>query len=78
MTFLDVVLASLECPGMVREFNRLSGCKLGVDNRKPIEMMVDKACGNDPLDDPKQMEYMDKFVAFVWDCIWTRLEHSDL
>lgn len=70
MTFADVVS---ECAGnadLVREFNRLYGCNLGQSlTRKPIEAMVDRACGRPP-EEPDDLR---TFVWFVWEYVWSRL-----
>ena len=49
LSFGDVVLLCAENEELVKEFNRLYGCKLGeMKPRSPIEMMVYKACNYTP------------------------------
>uniref|UniRef100_A0A6M3LRZ0 Uncharacterized protein n=1 Tax=viral metagenome TaxID=1070528 RepID=A0A6M3LRZ0_9ZZZZ len=73
MNFSEV---AIECVGnheLVSEFNRLTGCKLGIDTRAPIEKMIDDATGYEP-----EIEDMRKFVAFVFDCIWMPLVGNEV
>ena len=71
MNFVEVAIECIGTPKLVKEFNRLSGCSLGVDKRKPIEKMIDDATsyqyGIATKDD------LEKFVAFVYECIWLPL-----
>ena len=68
MNFQEVALECIKNPELVSEFNRLTGCKLGIDTRAPIEIMIDEATGYHP-----DYDDMAKFVAFVFTCIWMRL-----
>ncbi len=68
MTFKEVALECIGAPDLVKEFNRLTESKLGIDTRAPIERMVDKATGYEP-----SAEAMRKFIIFVFDCIWIPL-----
>lgn len=67
MNFLECCEECLKNDDLLREFNRLWGHKLGVE-RKPIEKMVDKACGYDP-----NMKAMPDFVDFVYKFVWCPL-----
>ena len=66
----DFAYACSVCLGnkdFVKEFNRLTGHKLGVP-RTPIEKMIDEACGRDP--DAKAMP---DFVNLVYELVWSTL-----
>lgn len=71
MNFTDCVLECFENHELVAQFNRLYGCSLGVDRRTTIEQMVDRATGHEPpAIDEREAKL---FIAFVWNCVWTRL-----
>lgn len=55
MTFEECCLHCIENKELVSEFNRLSGCKLGMGQNE---------------------EAMPLFVAFVYECIWTRISQK--
>lgn len=67
MTFEEVCSRTLENENVIKEFNRLSGHRLG-QRRTAMETMVDKSCGYDP-----DKEAMPDFVAFVYEFIWKPL-----
>lgn len=71
MSFYDCVMACLEEPELIANFERLYGVKI-VERRSPIEQMVDKACGREP-----GTEGMAAFVEFVHECVWTRFAPVD-
>lgn len=73
MNFEEVALECIKTPELVREFNRLAGCNLGVDNRKPVERMVDKATGYQVVVDRRGYEEMGKFVKFIFKSVWLPL-----
>lgn len=73
MTFQEVVLECRMTPEFVKEFNRLSGCKLGIDNRAPITKMIDEATGYQTGLDKQESWYMQQFIGFVFACIWLPL-----
>lgn len=73
MTFIDVLYECIGHLDFVREFNRLTGCKLG-DTRTPIVKMIDKATGYQAEFDKQQTEYMRQFTKFVYDVVWLRLK----
>ena len=75
MNFIECVEYCLEQPDFVKEFSRLWECKLGIDNRTPIERIIDKAIGYEGYLE-KQMEYMDAFIAMVYETIWTRMNFN--
>ncbi len=56
---------AISLPAFVKEFNRLSGCQLGIDDRKPIERMIDESTGYQKVLSEKQEEYMRQF-AFLY------------
>lgn len=70
MTFEDVVSECLKIDELVAQFNRLTGCQLLIDQRKPIEKMIDKATGHDKELEKKQREYLYKFIGFVFEYIF--------
>jgi hypothetical protein len=67
MTFSEACSECIANEDFVREWNRLTGHKLGV-SRSPLEAAIDKACGYNP--DEKAMP---DFVEFVHECIWLPL-----
>lgn len=70
MDFIDCVARCAQEPELVANFNRLSGCNFGQSLRRtPLEVAIDEAAGyggENPAD-------MAAFIAFVYDCIWSRL-----
>jgi hypothetical protein len=64
MTFPELCAMCLENNDFVREWNRLTGHKLGV-TRTPIEIAIDKTCGYDPNE-----KAMPEFVDFIMEYIW--------
>jgi hypothetical protein len=73
MNYKDCVTECAMNETFVREFNRLSGTTINFkDTRKPIEIMIDKACG---YDNPyrNKPEEMQKFFDFVLEFIWIPL-----
>lgn len=72
MNFQEVAIECIRTPALVSEFNRLTGSKLGIDTRMPIEKMIDEATG---YKDP-ETEDMRKFVAFVFEVIWMPLVNN--
>lgn len=67
MTFFE---CAVQCAGnreLVKEFNRLSGFRMG-EPRKPMEIAIDDACGRDP--DTEAFPY---FLDFVYSCVWIPL-----
>ena len=69
MTFQDVCIECIQSDEFVKEFNRLTNSKLGVDTRSPIEKMIDKACNYDN----GQKEDFAKFCDAVYEFIWLPL-----
>lgn len=70
MTFEECVMHCFEERELVREFNRLWGCSLGVDQRPPIERMIDQATGHEPSINEAEAV---RFIDFVLECIWLPL-----
>jgi hypothetical protein len=71
VTFEDCVKACLSNEDLVAEFDRLFSTNLStVEARTPIEIMVDKATGHD---EKRRLE-VKKFVAFVYEAVWIRLD----
>lgn len=70
MNFAEVAIECIKTTELVKEFNRLSKCNLGVDKRTPIEKMIDEATGSQDGIDRQDMR---KFVVFVYKFIWSPL-----
>lgn len=63
--FLNAVNHAYHMPGMIAEFDRLTGCNLA-RKRTPLEQMIDAATG--------RVDYeLRAFCEFVLDSIWERL-----
>jgi len=81
VTFEECLCACLENEVFLREFDRLTGCQLsGVPHRTPLEAMVDKATEVDEsvrLDLRQQQGDVDKFIAFVYETVWLRLDPAE-
>ncbi len=73
LNFIEVLEECLYNKELVFQFNRLSGCKLGIDDRPDIHKKIDEATGYQEEVDKEQMYYMNLFAGFVWECIWLRL-----
>ena len=72
LSFWDCVKACIAQPGLIAEFERLSGHRLPAASsirRAPIEHMIDDACG---VHDAACWA----FLEFVWECVYTRLPHE--
>ena len=71
MTFTECAIECFENAELLAQFNRLWGCSLEVDRRTVIERMIDRATGHEPpaIDEGEARQ----FIAFVWDCVWSRL-----
>jgi len=74
MNFHDIVIECIRTPALVSEFNRLTGSKLGIDTRAPIEKMIDKATGYKDY----ETEDIREFVSFVFECIWIPLADGEV
>ena len=64
MTFIDACEECISNDDFVKHWNRLTGHKLG-ENRSPIVMAVDKACGYD-LDKEALPDFVDFFIEYIW------------
>lgn len=72
--FLRTLRQSLHTPGLVEQFNRLTGRKLGQRSPKTqLDAMIDKATGFDVVRESENMDDMKAFAEFVRDVVWTRL-----
>lgn len=70
MDFSDCVMECARNDDFIREFNRLTGCHFGKSlDRKPIEIMVDKATGYSG----ESHEDIVRFIQFVWEFVWCTL-----
>lgn len=69
MDFTEVAIECVRNTELVREFNRLTDCKLGIDTRLPIEKMIDEATGYSEV----MKQDMGKFIMFVFEFIWLPL-----
>ena len=67
MDFQEVCLECIRNKELVGEYNRLTGKRLGVDSRAPIEKIIDETIGYQAELDKKEMGF---FVLFVLDVIW--------
>lgn len=65
MTFEECVMECAKNQELVKEFDRLAGTNLQLKGA-PIELAIDKATG-------KLADDLQSFVAFVWECVWSRL-----
>ena len=62
------VLAAINEPELVKEFDRLRGTNLSLAG-KPIELLIDESTG--------RMEHdFEEFVEFVRDCIYERVNST--
>lgn len=70
-TFEQAVRETYSNQEFMREYRRLKpGCKLGLsDTRKPIERMIDEACGRPAPEAPTNDEWFE-FFNFVRDYVW--------
>lgn len=71
ISFIECVHECLTTNELVKQFERLYDIEL-IESRTPIERMVDQACGREPSTDG-----MRAFVAFVYECVWTRFADLD-
>lgn len=78
LTFYETLQECLGNKELVFQFNRLSGCKLGIDDRSALDKKIDEVTGYHIEVDKEQMYYMDLFVGFVMECIWERLTGLDV
>jgi hypothetical protein len=70
MTFQEVCNICISNEDLIREWNRLTGHKLGV-SRLPLIIGVDKVCGYDPNE-----KAMPDFINFVFKYIWLPLVNA--
>lgn len=75
VTFEQCVGECLRNREFVTEFDRLWGTSLGgVRGRNVVVAMVDQAAG---FDEERSRRDMEKFVAFVYETVWLRLDPSE-
>ena len=67
--FLECIARVWGDPELMAEYRRVYGSTIGLDNRAPIERLVDEATGHQPINDREVAQ----FLNFVWDCVWLRL-----
>jgi hypothetical protein len=72
LTFKKVVVECLSHDDLIKQFNRLRGTKVGIDNRAPIVRMIDEATGFKPttMDERYKHDELRLFLEFVFDAIW--------
>lgn len=73
MNFKECVEECLKNQGLVNEFNRLYGCKLGIDNRSLLDKIIDSATGNQLAIEEKETGEIRQFVEFVKEYVWIPL-----
>ena len=70
MTFSECVTYAAGVPGLVSEFNRLTGSNLGRSARRTgLDRLIDEQCGYSGETDAD----MTAFTAFVYECVWLRV-----
>jgi len=67
MTFEECCIKCVENEELVNQFNRLTGCKLGV-SKTPIEKIIDESCKYNST-----KETFGIFCQFVFDHVWIPL-----
>jgi hypothetical protein len=77
-TFVETLFYCIGIPEFVSEFNRLSGCSIGVDKRTAIEKMIDKATGYEEVLEATRNDELRKFVEFVYEFIWIRYQSQEV
>jgi hypothetical protein len=65
ITFCECLAVCTRTPGLVSEFDRLTGCNLS-GRGSPLELEIDRVTGRMDAD-------FARFVEFVRDCVWDRL-----
>ena len=69
LNFRDVVLMCFANREFMEQYRRLSGSRLGLDERTPIEKMVDSAVGYDGIAEDDAFS----FFEFIHDVVWSRV-----
>jgi hypothetical protein len=64
LTFMEVIVAAMETPELIRCFDRLYGANL-MRRGLPIELAIDDACGRTNHD-------CRGFLNFLWEFVFTR------
>lgn len=65
LPFLFCLDTALQCPELIKQFDRLKGTNLGLRGAA-IEVMVDMSSGRFDSD-------FQEFVWFVWECVFLRI-----
>lgn len=74
VTYLDCVREALDTPGLVSEFERLSGYSLQVNKPQTgLEALIDAATGYKPEASTQLESALRAFCCFIRDFVWTRL-----
>lgn len=74
LNFAACLLHCLDTPELVRGFNRLAGRRLGYSARRDtLARMIDQATGHEQTVMESEARDLAAFIAFVDDCIWSRL-----
>ena len=63
----ECIGATLDDADFMAEYRRLTGSRIGLDDRPPIVKMVDRVCGHVPAPDEKEAR---AFYEFVRDYVW--------
>jgi len=69
LTFREVVLVCFANREFMEQYRRLSGSRLGLDERTPIEKMIDSAVGYQGIVEGEAL----LFFTFVHDVVWSRI-----
>lgn len=74
MTFYDCLMDCAKNQEFVDQFNRLTGCKVGVASiRSPLDAMIDQATGYQETLDKQMDDDLRAFVKFCHEVVWSRL-----
>jgi len=71
MTFQETIIECALDKKFVQGFNRLTNSTLTVKSSHPIIQMIDECTGYDKV---KEDENWTKFIDFVYDTVWTRVD----
>lgn len=76
MNFQDCLTECCKHTELIKQFDRLQGTHLMRvfhDTRPPIVKMIDESTGYQKELDKQAHEDMQKFIGFVFECIWMPL-----
>jgi hypothetical protein len=71
MTFQEVIIECALDKRFVKGFNRLTNSTLMVKSTHPIIQMIDEVTGYDKVKDDDNWT---KFINFVYEVVWTRVD----